>query len=64
MATWMKDPETGERVLITPSTAPKARCCVQVAEVKAALPKEPEAFVMPTLLTEDELQNAYSETSD
>lgn len=61
MATWMKDPETGERVLITPATAPKARCCVQVAEVKAALPKESEAFVMPTLLTEEQLEAAYQD---
>lgn len=61
MATWMKDPETGEKVLLTPATAPKARCCVQVAEAKAALPKEPEAFVMPTLLTEEQLEAAYQD---
>lgn len=61
MATWMKDPATGEKVLVTPATAPKARCCVQVAEVKAALPQEPEAFVMPTLLTEEQLEAAYQD---
>ena len=61
MATWMKDPATGERILITPATAPKARCCVEVAEVKAALPKEPEAFVMPNLLTEEQLEAAYQD---
>lgn len=63
MAQWIKDPETGAKTLAVAATAPKARCCVEVAEAKAALPKkEPEAFVMPTLLTEDELETAYKDS--
>jgi len=62
MAQWIKDPKTGERTLAVAATAPKARCCVEVAEVKASLPQEPEAFVMPTLLTEDELETAYKDS--
>lgn len=61
MATWMKDPETGEKILVTPATAPKARCCVEVAEVKK---KTTKAFIPTTvepepLLTEptDEVAN-------
>jgi len=62
MATWMRDPETGEKILVTPATAPKARCCLEVAEVKASLPVEPQEFVMPDLLTEDELETAYKDS--
>ena len=58
MAQWIKDPLTGEKTLAAPATAPKARCCVEVAEVKAAQID----FVMPTLLTEAELETAYENT--
>ena len=62
MATWIKDPVTGEKTLAIAATAPKARCCIEVAEVKAALPPEPTDFIMPTLLTEAELETAYQGT--
>lgn len=62
MATWNKDPVTGEKTLATPATAPKARCCVEVEAVKAALPPAPPEFIMPTLLTEAELETAYQST--
>jgi len=54
MATWTKDPITGERTLTTPATAPKARCCVEVAEVKTAKKKSffSRATVTPEPITE------------
>ena len=61
MATWTKDPVTGEKTLTVAATAPKARCCIEVAEVKAALP-ESAPFIMPTLLTEDALEAAYKDS--
>jgi hypothetical protein len=57
MATWTKDPATGERTLLTPATAPKARCCVEVAEVKAKTTKK--TFIPEPLATEPTDETAH-----
>jgi hypothetical protein len=65
MATWTKDPATGERTLLTPATAPKARCCVEVAEVKAKTSKK--AFIPesdPITETVKETESLLNEIPD